>query len=208
VKELERYALNLDAADQQIRDLEALLSPCEPIGERALLDFFRNRQHLIGLAGKLILGTSRPNRIGSEVDLLGSFRTDFVVGDDTRGQYLFVEFESAENVVFKKRGPRSKRDWHDRLNVGHAQLLDWQWLLHENDGSELRDQFPNRKGIKFLLVIGRDHYLEGAQERRRFEWRAENIHVKGAKMALLTFDGLLSLIREEAKSIRDYAAQK
>jgi hypothetical protein len=209
MKDFESFKLDLVRAEAQIKELHALLAQPDPIDEKGpngLLEFFQARRDLLGLLARLDLGISKPDAYAHELDLEGYFRADFALGDMKRGEYLLIEFEPADDVVFKRNGNKAKRDWHPRFNGGHAQLVDWFWVVSDVEHSKtLKAKFPNFTNFVAMLVIGRDRDLN-PEELKRLEWRSMSTSIHGHGVTFLTFDGLLRRVQEEAETIREYGA--
>jgi hypothetical protein len=85
--------------------------------------------------------------------------------------------------------------------------VDWFWLLSDVEHSKtLRAQFPNFHDFVAMLVIGRDHHLT-REEIERLDWRAMHSSIGGRGVLLLTYDGLLRRVRDEADALRRYGGK-
>jgi hypothetical protein len=117
---------------------------------------------------------------------------------------LCLQDRSAEaDSVFKRVGPKARRDWSPRFSHGYSQIVDWFGKLHDmQQTAEFEDRFGAR-AIEYsaLLVAGRDRHFEPG-EQRRLEWWRSFVVVNSKKIRCLTFDELLALL---ARRLASYA---
>jgi hypothetical protein len=134
VKAFERFRIDFRRAEAQLQELGQLLNAPGPIpedGPDGLLRFFRDRVDLVGWIGSLTVRAASTDLVAEELSLMGYFRADFAVGDETTGEYVLIELEPADDCIFQQHGEKTKREWHRRFNQGYNQLVDWFWLLSD-----------------------------------------------------------------------------
>lgn len=177
----------------QLAELQQLLQSKPSLSERDdILPFFRKRHHLSAFVASYHTKINRFDRVAFEYDLFGDFTADLVVGDSAKKSYCFVEFEDAKpNSIFETKVGKSSPEWSSRFEKGFSQIIDWFWKL---DDLEKTDDFENRfngRTIDYmgLLIIGRNEYLE-PRERKRLNWRQQNIILNSKHIYCLTFDEL------------------
>ncbi len=200
MKSFEARAKHLPACRRQLGQLRKLLAGQECLSERSdVLPLFRACKDLSLLLGELCLLERSADRLAFEYDLFGDCACDLVVGSADLKEYVFVEFEDAEAYsVFKRVGPKARRDWSPRFDHGYSQIIDWFCKLHDMEKS---DEFEARFGARSieysgLLVVGRDQHFEPG-EQRRLEWRRSFVVVNSKKIKCLTFDELLALLAKQ-----------
>jgi len=204
MKSFEVRTKRLPPCRRQLGRLRKLLAEQETLSESGdILPLFRACKDLSLLLGEHCLQDRSADRLAFEYDLFGDFSCDLVVGNADLKEYVFVEFEDAEaDSVFKRVGPKARRDWSSRFDRGYSQIIDWFCKLHDMEKS---DEFEARFGARSieysgLLVVGRDRHFEPG-EQRRLEWRRSFVVVNSKKIRCLTFDELLALL---AKRLADY----
>src|SRR5262249_55408312 len=108
MKTLEPLTFQMPQCRKEVDDLRNLLKGKGPLkGRDQILPFFKQRPHLSAFLASGVQGFIQFDRVAHELELLGSFLCDLVVGDSTRHRYAFIEFEdAAPNSLFVKR--RSK----------------------------------------------------------------------------------------------------
>lgn len=188
--------VNLRRAHTQLQEFAALLSSRTDLSEGELKSFFSARRDLLGRIGYLNLQAAAVTLFAEELDL-DYYRADFAVGDERTGQYLLIEFEAAEDCLFRKTADKAKREWHPKFNQGYNQLVDWFWLLSDREHTkDFQQLFPNFSRFTGLLVIGRDQYLS-AQEKQRIDWRRRKCLVDSNALLIVTFDELYTHIKRD-----------
>ncbi len=177
--------------------LDALLAARPELSERDdILPFFRDHPHLTAFLGSYNANLTSYDRLGVEVALFGQFVADVVVGDHTRRAYCFIEFEDGQSTsMFVRRGRRIT-EWSPRFEHGISQLIDWLWLLDDQEQTALfEEQFgPRPLDVVTLLVAGRDSGVSPA-DRRRLQWRRGHVVVNSQHLYCCTFDELLRDLR-------------
>jgi len=79
---------------------KALLDSKDEFDEKPLANFFREHPNLILLMGKL--GLAEPTLYKDEFNIFNEFYADFVICNNERDMYVFVEFEEAKkNSIFR-----------------------------------------------------------------------------------------------------------
>ncbi len=137
------------------------------------------------------------DRLGIEVSLFGEYVADAVVGDTANNALLFVELEDARSSsVFRPRRRRGT-EWSERLEHGFSQIVDWLWLLEDQQATlTFAAQFGERApDVEALLIVGRDSGVSLA-DRRRLAWRSRRVQVGGQRVACCTFDDALRRLRQ------------
>ena len=159
-----------------------------------ILPFFKGHPQLCAF-----MGTYNPSIVdfknivtASEFDIFGDHVADLVVGDTTRHQYCFIEFEDASASSIFRKASKGTPEWAPRFEHGFSQLLDWILWIENNKGNAA---FKNRFGAGnihyiMLLIIGRNQHLANTSLRDRFTWRNESVFVAGKQVHCLTFDTL------------------
>lgn len=159
-------------------------------------DFFDVRPMLLWLMGGMFNAYLIPHSYRIEASIFHEFRADYLVADESRKQFLFVEFEDAtESSIFKKKGSADSPsyEWSERLEKGFSQVIDWHFRIFDyGRTSKIIEHFGNRIEYTGVLVIGRDTYVDGFGLRERFDWRVEKTVVDSKKILCLTFDELLT----------------
>jgi len=181
--------------------LDALLASRTDLSERDdLLPFFRAHPHLLVLMGSYNPRLAAYDRLGVEVSLFGQFTADAIVGDSTQRAYTLFEFEDArEGSMFVRRG-RHRTEWSPRAEHGLSQLVDWLWLLDDQQHTLVFEEMfgPRPVTARVVLVIGHDSGVSHA-DRRRLEWRRDNVVINSQHLHCCTFDELLRDLRWEAR---------
>jgi hypothetical protein len=132
------------------------------------------------------------DRLGVEVGLYGEVVTDVIAGDWSQRAYCFVEFEDATPTSLFTRRARHGSDWSPRFNHGFNQIVDWLWLLDDQEATAaFAEEFgPPPISIVALLVIGRHHDVS-PRNQRRLAWRRQHLLVNSQHIYCCTFDDLL-----------------
>lgn len=192
------WRLEWAACADDLAAYERLLADSAELSERAdILPFFRAHADLTAL-----LGTYHPNivacdRLGVEVPLFGAYVADAVVGDTVNNALLFIEFEDGRSSsVFRPRRRRGT-EWSERLERGFSQIVDWFWLLEDQQATlsfaaQFGDRAPN---VEALLVVGRDSGVSLA-DRRRLTWRSRRVQIGGQRVVCCTFDDAFRRLRQ------------
>lgn len=209
MKAFESHDWQLARSRRELGRLRKLLAEQETLSENGdVLPLFRACKDLSLLLGEQCLHYHRADQIAFEYDLFGDFSCDLVVGNAARKDYAFIEFEDAvADSVFKRVGPKARRDWSPRFDRGYSQIIDWFCKLHDMDKS---DEFEARFGARSieysgLLVVGRDRHFEPG-ERRRLEWRRSYVVVNSKQIRCITFDELFTLLATRLAEYDDVVA--
>jgi hypothetical protein len=156
-----------------------------------ILPFFRTHPQVA-----MLLAPQNPqavawDRLGLEVELLGSHRADLIAGDWQHRAYCLVEFEDAKPSSVFLRGKRGG-ELSARFSHGFNQIVDWFHLVRDHEKTNLvADQFGEGQiDLAGILVIGRDYDLNISQL-RRLQWRQRHILVDSRHIYCHTYDGLL-----------------
>jgi Domain of unknown function (DUF4263) len=186
----------------------ALLQAKHELSERDdILPFFRTHPHLAALLGSYNVGATNCDRLGVEVGLYGEFVADVVAGDRSRRAYCFVEFEDAMPASLFARRARHGTDWSPRFSRGFNQIVDWLWLLDDQEMTAgfAEDFGPPPISIVALLVIGRDRDMS-QRDRRRLAWRQRHLLVNSQHIYCYTFDDLLHDLHGRLHGFQAWAA--
>jgi len=202
MKKLQKIDVDYQLVENKVRELKRLLEMNDSIKESVLLTFFKRRPELLCIIGEINLRVSEIDLYASEFDIFSYFRADFVVGNSNKGRYLLIELESADDKIFYQRAKKSKREWHRVFSIGYNQLFDWFWLLEDFEHTkDFQDTFSNFSHFTGLLVIGRDKYLTGEEE-RRIEWRQNKSLFDSNRILLMTYDELYEELDSHINALR------
>lgn len=211
MKRFDEHVFQIGACRQQLDELKTLLDSGDSLGENdRILPFFRARRDLCALIGSYHGRIVRFDRIAFEYDVFGDFVADLVIGDSENGAFNFIEFEDATpNSLFVKRGRKTTREWSSRLEHGFGQIIDWFYKLDDRRKS---DDFADRFGMRSIdvsgtLIVGRDQHIDTG-ERFRLEWRRQHVIVNSKHIKCITYDELLSDLRNRIDIFADAAQSK
>ena len=191
-------------------DLDAfarLLASKPKLAEKAdILPFFREHPHLAAFLGTYAYTANTVDRLAVEVGLFGQFVVDIVAGNQARKSYCLIECEDGfADSIFRNRG-RHTTTWAPRFEQGLSQIVDWMWLLADQEHSLAFEELfgPRPIELTLLLIIGRDSCVSAA-DRRRLEWRSRHMPVHGHQIYVYTYDNLLRDLRERLEDFQTYA---
>jgi hypothetical protein len=194
-KEFARIEIDFNRCRDDLVAFKSLLDEFDSgtLGERRILAFFREHQNLAALVGHVDRNIGRVDRLAYEFDLFGDYAADLVVGDSSKREYCFVEFEAAApDSIFKKVGKKTTLEWSPRFDHGYSQLIDWLWKLHDmatTDSGRARFGHLNSFNYYGLLVVGRSKGLSPL-EQERLNWRRRRVVVDSRMIHCMTFDEL------------------
>lgn len=195
--DFKRARLNLDVAQKEIEEFRIFLQDNDEIdetGDDGLQKFFSKRPNLLLLAGDTFVPSMTPGLYLGEPFLLGEFRADFLVADDARANFLFIEFEDAKrDSIFsvKGKGKTTKAfEWSKRFEHGFSQIVDWQFRIFDySRTSKIEEHFLSRDfDYLGLLVIGRDRFIDDNGLRQRLKWRTSHTIIDSKPIHCITFD--------------------
>jgi Domain of unknown function (DUF4263) len=170
--------------------------------QKHILPFFRQHRNIAALIGHLYSDCVRIDRIAYEFDIFGDHAADLVVGDASRRNYSFIEFEdAAPDSIFRREGKKDTLAWGPRFERGYSQIMDWFWKLDDLSRTDtLRHRFEDARTIRYhgLLVIGRTPHLEPL-ERARLSWRRDRVVVDSKHIYCVTFDELRDDLRDKLR---------
>jgi hypothetical protein len=171
--------------------------------DRHLSSVLKPSPNLVSVIGSAFGGVTDPDLIASEYWILDKLRCDFAVCNSRKGKFCFIEIENAvPRSIFVERKPTLHNglmgrppyfDWADRFEHGTSQILDWIRILADSEKTDdFRAHFgsSNRFDAEFILVIGRDEYLD-ANQKERLAWRSKNVVTGGYKVKCITYDQVL-----------------
>jgi hypothetical protein len=196
---LDPYVRDLGALQREFHAFDMLMQPGTPLGEKAdILPFFRQNRHLAAYLGYANNYLVSPGLLGIEHNLLG-FRCDIAIGDSTTGQFTLVELEdaAADSIFRRPNRNRAYPQWSPRFEEGFSQLVDWALRIDQErqPSVTLEPIFgtPDPK-IHYLLVIGRDHWLDAAGS-ARLNWRRRHNGIQVQLTTIWTYDLFLDFVR-------------
>ncbi len=187
------------AAYRQLLGEQATLSERDDI-----LPFFRRHADLAALLGTYHPNIERYDRLGVEVPLFGEYVADVVVGDRANNALCFVELEDGRpNSVFTPRRRRGTA-WAPRLEHGFSQIVDWLWLLDDQQSTlSFAADFGQRPlDVLALLVAGRDTGVSLA-DRPRLAWRSKHVQIAGQRVVYATFDDVARRLQQRLQAWPD-----
>lgn len=120
MKQFKNIVLDFIVLENDLDDFGSLLQNHLEIEENILTTFFQKRPHLLTFIGTYFIEIRSLNIYAFEFPLFGSFRTDFVIGDDKSHSYLFVEFESGRSDSILKTNGRNAKDWSKYFEHGYS----------------------------------------------------------------------------------------
>ncbi len=195
------WAYEESAARADLDALDALLAAQSDLSEREdILPFMRAHPHLCALIGSYNQRANVYDRLGLEVPLFGQFTADLVSGDRSARAYTLLEFEDARPGSMFARRTRQRTEWSSRCEHGLSQLIDWLWLLDDQEHTQVFEEIFGSRPITttVVLVIGRDSGLSLA-DRRRLERRRDRVVINSQHLYCCTFDELLRDLRWKAR---------
>ncbi len=193
-------------------DLDAfarLRAATPDLAEKAdILPFFRAHPHLAAFLGTYAYTANTVDRLAVEVGLFGHFVVDIVAGNQAKKAYCLIECEDGfADSVFRNRR-RQTSTWAPRFEQGLSQIVDWMWLLADQEHSLAFEELcgPRPIELTLLLLIGRDSGVSVA-DRRRLEWRSRHMPIHGHRIYVYTDDNLLRDLRGRLDDVRTYATK-
>ena len=198
--------------DTAANELRQLLDVHKPIKERRELEekehlqtFFNNHPIVLCTLAHLVeMSELDVDEMQFEFDLWGNFRCDIGFGNSTTNTYCLIELEDAKkDSIFAKKPVRHPK-FSDRINRGQSQIEDWIWKIDslKNNSNEIKELFDSdHPTITYLLIIGRNHFIERHSLKERFKFKKE-MHSK--IMKYLTYDEVLLYLENSIKKIDDY----
>lgn len=193
--------ISLDSAEliRELNDLETLLMSAPHLRERkSIAPFFKSHRQLVAALDLFHGNISRPDRVSTELSIMGDFTCDAAAGDSVSNAFLLIEFEDANpHSVLAPAPPGKIKPWSSRFEHGASQLLDWAWRLdcEAKSGPAFRRIFErDHLVIHFLLIAGRDSDLT-SDDLGRVRWRTGNVSFGSYRMNFLTFDAVLGGLR-------------
>jgi hypothetical protein len=192
MKQLAAARFSISACRQELDSFQQLLdSKQELIEKEDILPFFRQRPHLSLLFATFNPQAAHYDRLAVEFDIFGDFRADLVAADSLRHAYTLVEFEDASAASIFCRVSRHTSKWGDRFERAFSQVIDWFYSLDDlRTSRKFEDRFGSRESTFVgVVILGRDAFID-ASERRRLNWRVQNVAVQSKTIICMTFDEL------------------
>lgn len=183
----------------EIATFESLLASKVDLSESVdIAPFFKNNENFSAFLGLFTLDTGVPDRIAHEFDVSGDFRCDLVVGDSTRKNYCFIEFEDATKDSIFKTTKKATSEWGVRFEHGFSQIVDWFYRLDDEKNTGKWASLLGAAHVNYsgMVILGRDSYLTPDEE-SRLRWRSERLMVNSKPVLCRTFDQLLRDVKEK-----------
>lgn len=199
-----------DAQLQELKNFLTVNSEIEETGEHGLQKFFSDRPNLILLLGYWHFGLE-PAFYKPELNLFNNeFRADFVVANEQKSKFIFVEFEDAkENSIFKLKSRRSDSantsyEWSSRYEHGLSQVIDWYYRMDDYERTNKFEEYFGHRQVSYtgLLVIGRDRFIQQSGLMQRFRWRSSKTVINSKLLHCMTFDQLLEESIEKLSTLK------
>lgn len=204
MKKFVSLSLDIGKVQKELKEFKKLLDENPELDEnRQILPFFKSKVHLSTFIGQIDNKLIVPDLYAFEHPLFGDFRSDLVIGDSTKKNYLFIEFENAtEKSIFQKNGMKATKEWSPRFEHGYSQIVDWFRILNDMRST---DRFEENFGGEVriyngLLVIGRSSFLDKF-ERKRFDWRVDHVKVNSKDILCMTYDELYEILNEKLQAM-------
>ena len=203
------WRLDPVACTADLDALARLLAATPDLAEKAdILPFFRAHPHLAAFLGTYAYTANTVDRLAVEVGLFGQFVVDIVAGNQAKKAYCLIECEDGfADSIFRNRR-RHTSTWAPRFEQGLSQIVDWMWLLADQEHSLAFEELfgPRPIELTLLLLIGRDSGVSVA-DRRRLEWRSRHMPIHGHRIYVYTYDNLLRDLRGRLEDFRTYATK-
>ncbi len=207
------YKFDISECERQIQDLESYLDDnleIEETGENGLQKFFSDRPNLILLLGYWHFGLE-PAFYKPEANLFNNeFRADFMISDQQKRKFVFVEFEDAKaDSVFKLKSQKTDSantsyEWSSRYEHGLSQVIDWYYRMDDYERTNKFEEYFGHRQVSYtgLLVIGRDKFIRQSGLMQRFRWRSSKTVIDSKPLHCMTFDQLLEELREKLSTLK------
>jgi hypothetical protein len=199
----------LDCA-RELQRFKKLLDTKKELSEgKDILPFFKKNKNLAALIGTRNPYVGRFDCLAYEFDLFGDFACDLVVGDKSKQAYTLLEFEDARSRTLFCKGAKSTHEWGRRYEHGFSQLVDWFWRIRDQQNTDAFEERFGTKSPRFtgMLILGRNSFLK-PRERRRLEWRSDNVLVDSKSICCMTFDDLYDFLRDKLTSLEQAGRSK
>ena len=199
MKELDAIVFDKVKYERELDKLEQMLNAYPSLSEsKHILPFFRQNKQISNKVASFLPMFHQIDQIGFEYDIFGDYKCDLIVGNSQKHTYCFIEFEDAsENSVFIKKNTKYQPEFAPRFEHGYSQIVDWFYRLRYASPQQLEERFGSHHiDYSGLLIIGRDAYLSKA-EKRRLDWRHQNLIVDSKRIHIITFDELLASLKAQ-----------
>lgn len=221
MKGFQKFKFKQEDLKTETAKLRALLQPGagRSLGENEHLSpLFKTSPNIVSIIASAFGNVTNPDLIANEYWILDKLRSDFAAANSHRNRFCFIEIEDATPAsIFVERKPDLYNglagrppyyDWAPRHEHGTSQMIDWIRILHDAEKTDdFRSHFgsSNKFEATFILVIGRDEYLDGHQ-RERIAWRSKHVQTAGHKIKTITFDEVLNEAEHELTLYPELAA--
>lgn len=189
MKDFDDHAFDAVECRRDLAELKNLLDSSDNLGEQSdILPFFQSHRNLSALLGSYNPNLTRFDLIAFEYDIFGDFAADLVIGDSRKYEFSFVA-----RSLFVKSGKKATREWSQRFEHGHGQIIDWFYKLSDRRNSDDCQSRFGKRSIDYTgtLVIGRDQHINEG-EKLRLEWRRQHVVVNSKRVNCVTYDELLN----------------
>ncbi|MCY9850386.1 Shedu anti-phage system protein SduA domain-containing protein [Pectobacterium jejuense] len=212
MKGFHQFEFDANKLATEFTNLEKLLQKGKGISleeNKHLSPAFKAAPNHISIIASAFGGVNKPDLIASEYWILDKLRCDFAVCDSRKRKFCFIEIENASpKSIFVERKPDQYNgllgrapyyDWSARFEHGASQIIDWIRVLKDAEKTDdFRAHFgsANKFEAEFILVIGRDEYLDDDQK-ERLAWRTKNLRAGDYKIRCITFDQVIDEVEYE-----------
>lgn len=197
MKSFRSIAFDLEQYKDELKEYEAFLQLSGELSERkAILPFFRQHLQLTSHLATLLI-PEIADCYAFEFELFGDFCCDLVLANQRTQDVVFIEFEDAKrNSIFRQKTGKYQPEYSTRFEHGYSQLIDWFYLLHDQQRTHaMKQRFLGKSEINYhgLLIIGREQFLNESQT-QRLNWRVQKTRVDSHTIACLTFDEVYKVL--------------
>ncbi|PFH89296.1 Shedu anti-phage system protein SduA domain-containing protein [Bacillus cereus] len=203
--------INVTIARKEYDEFKSRILAKTDLKEREdILAFLKEKQYLSALIPSFLF--IKWDLVALEKPIGGDFRTDLVVGNSEDNKFILIEFENAEeNSLFKQDNKRGIRAFGTRFNDALSQITDWFWKIDESSDTDKRNFFEisSTDNLEYegLIIIGRDCYMKGLDE-RRLRWRSNRTIINSQNFKVITYDVLIKKMGEVLATLESLAAFK
>lgn len=200
MKKFADHLINLRQYKDELEAFRRLLEDKAELSEKDdILPFFKEHKQLSSQIATIIPKIFLPAKIAFEFDLFGDFKVDIAVGDPHTNTFCFIEFEDGrKESLFVANGKKYKEEFSPRLEHGFSQMIDWFFKLDDLKRSHSLEERFDKNEIHYdgLLIIGRDQYMNAAQK-KRLEWRMNNVILNSKRIHCYTFDEIYAYLKRK-----------
>ena len=199
MKEFNAHTTDFIAYKKELSEFKQLLDNNAELSEsKQILPFFRQRPNLSSRIATLLNKFVTVDRLPYEFDIFGDFTSDMAIGDSTRNNHCFIEFEDArEDSIFIKKGKKYTHEFSPRFEHGFSQIID---CIYKLDDLRYSASFEARFGSRTIeydciLILGRNHFLTDPLS-QRVRWRNENTVIHSKHVYCYTLDDVYNILSQ------------